>query len=173
MTIEAKPGYEVRHDSGSSLAEFGPALFILLVIVLLPLIGFFSFADGVATVYFASSASARSAASASTQANATANMQTTANNIINTFGSFAGLNPRDATGLTLQVVQVPLAGGAPAPYTPPADTDSFLYEYQVTAKYTISPLFIPGGPYPVQFVTSSAVEHPEGLPAPAGSGGGS
>jgi hypothetical protein len=174
----------MRRQDGSSIAEFGPVLFIFFVIVFFPLLGFFSFVDGVATIALAANAAARAAAPATTRKSAIEEMKNTGTQLIGGGGkkaplaAFANLSPADNSGLTLQILVtnndgsqngtaigatddvptvVPPDGGPPA-----IDTDTRYYQYRVTARYTVGPLFIPMQ-VPMEFNATSIVEHPEGL----------
>lgn len=166
-----------RKCQGSSIAEFGPALFVLLIVVFLPLIGLCSLAEGAATVYFATARSVREAGAANTFSDADTRMRATANQIIGAFGGFAGLSPMDAgtaggqNGMQMTVLEVPTSGdhdaidkgrGGPGSHLV-ANTNNNFYELQVTSNYTVRPLFWPGQPLPMKFTASCTVEHPEGL----------
>lgn len=149
---------------GGAIAEFGPALFILFVIVLLPMVGLFTFVDAAGIIYFATSTAARSAGSANTKSEAEQAMKGAANQIIGgPMGAFANLTPSNADGMELTVLQVNLDSEAVSPFAPPVDTDKNFYEFQVTSNYSTKPLFYPGPPIPLTFQSSSHVEHPEGL----------
>lgn len=53
-------------NCGSSIAEFGPALFIILCLIVPFVIAMLSLLDAAATLYFATAAAARSAAPSNT-----------------------------------------------------------------------------------------------------------
>jgi hypothetical protein len=156
-----------RRSTGN-LAEFGPVLFILFIVVLLPLIAFFSFVDGVATVYFAANSAAKAAGPATTLKNAKVNVSTVGKQIIaGPLGAFASISPADDSKLALTVLQIGVKTGTSSTFTSGTiDTDNNTYEYQVTASYGVKPLFFPGDPIPLQFTSSANVEHPEGLNTP-------
>jgi hypothetical protein len=98
-----------------------------------------------------------------------------------------------ATGVTMKVIVTPVQSGsaqtftAPGsipntpptdpsdPNTPPLNTTNAVYQYEIVSAYDVLPMFnfsatpflhdVPalGKPVPVRFVTTAAVEHPEGL----------
>lgn len=150
------------------MAEFAPALFILFVVVLLPLISIFSYIDATATLYFATSAAARAAAAAPNIDIAASKIKEKSTGIIGgPLGSFANLSPRDGSGMKLTIIQISIADKQIVPFQMPIDTNKFMYEYHVSAKYAASPIFYPGQPIGMQCEASSFVEHPEGLSRPS------
>ncbi len=166
---------ERRGEHGGVIAEFGPAVWILLIFIILPLVCLFSFLDGFATITLAVNAAARAAGPATTRSQAITNMQATGNQIISgPFGAFANLTPRDASALTITVLRVAqdnsnstnFSGTAAIPTDGSGRIDStnFFYEYQVTGNYKINPIFFPSlFPNTMQFTSSSHCEHPDGL----------
>jgi hypothetical protein len=161
-----------RNQHGS-LAEFGPVLFIFFVIIFFPLIGLFTFADGMATLAFCSSAAARSAASAATRQQAAINMKDTGSQLIGKDGkkaplaAFANLTPGDNSGLTLTVCEIGNDGEVKKSYNynediPKESLENGVFQYQVTASYNVAPLFFPINPL-MSFTGTAVVEHPEGL----------
>jgi hypothetical protein len=98
-----------------------------------------------------------------------------------------------ANGVTMKVIVTPIQSGSAASFTapgsipntpptnpanpddPPRNTTNSVYQYEITAAYDVLPMFnfsatpflhdVPalGKPVPVRFVTTAAVEHPEGL----------
>jgi hypothetical protein len=168
-----------KRQSGAAIAEFGPTLIIFFLLIFIPFLDLISFIWGVATIAMAANVAARNAGSASTYTQAKTNVTNTGTQIVGgPFGKFANLTPQDGTGLTLKALQVPINGGAASTYvagsTP--DTTNNFYEYQVTAKYGVMPLFnfsksgffqsVPGlgKAADVSFTSASHCEHPDGLP---------
>ncbi len=177
-----------RRERGSQLAEFGPAMWIFFIIILIPLVDLMSFVAGVGTVLAVAELTARKSASARTFTEAINVMNQTEDDLAG-FRGFAkmvasGAGPR---GVTIQVMSnsTSAAAGAPTIFAPPpvanriptdrATLDTTIYHYQVTAAYDVQPLFnfsgfpllgaIPGlgTPVPVTYVSSAVVEHPDGL----------
>lgn len=176
------------------MTEFGPALWFFLVLILLPLLDMFSFAIGVGVTMMLSTWGARNAAPCATYTEAITSLNNTENQLA-VFRGFARMTPNapGGKGYTMKVVVTPLNGGGATTYTapgaipnkpptnpsnpdvPPINTVNSVYQYVVTANYSVSPLFnfqavpflnnVPaiGQPVPVQFITSANVEHPEGL----------
>jgi hypothetical protein len=157
-----------RSERAGALAEFGPVLFIFFIIVLLPLMGLFTFIDGVATVAFATSVAARECGTATTRAQAIANMQAAADKIIGgPLGKFAKISPSDSSGMSLFVLEIPVGTGSRTEYEGTnqianIDTNSNFYEYQVRSKYEVTPLFVPKA-FEINWASASHVEHPNGL----------
>lgn len=183
-----------RRRSGNALTEFGPALWFFLILILLPLLDLFSFAVGVGVTMMLSTWGARNAAPCATFTEAINSISNTENQLV-VFRGFAKMTPNagGGKGYSLKVIVTPISGGAATTYTtpgaipnkPPTDptvptvpavnTVNSVYQYVVTANYSVSPLFnfqavpllnnVPaiGQPVPVQFVTTANVEHPEGL----------
>lgn len=165
---------QLRTSKGGSIAEFGPVLFILLVVVFLPLVGFFSFASGCATLYFATITASRNAMPALTGTDAMTNTTNTFNQIISgPFGTFGGIGTStNSPALSLvtrsvttgdTVSETPGTGSKPFAGVSVNSTNNF-YQYKVTSTNTIKPLFYPGGPITMSFTDIVTVEHPEGLP---------
>src|SRR5438094_8319410 len=90
-----------RSQFGGSLAEFGPVLFIFFIIVFFPMLGLFSFVDGMVTLTFCTSVAARNCASAGTRQQALIEMQDAGKSLIGDSGTkaplaaFANLTPGD------------------------------------------------------------------------------
>ncbi len=164
----------LRGEVGSgAIAEFGPAMLIFVVIVLLPLIGMLTLADGVGTLYFATAQAARAAGPSNSSTEAVSNMRNMAKAIIGgPLGAFARIDPANESGMSIKILRLAVNGSTVEPFGPllplPSaswiDTGKYFYEYQVTATgYTVSPLFWPGRAVPFTFTSSCTVEHPEGL----------
>ena len=154
-----------RNETGSSIAEFGPAMFILLVLIVPFFIAMLSYLDGAVTLYLATGAAARAAGPANTLTEAKTNVTNAATQVISgPLGAFARITPNDATGMKLKVVQVEVATQSSTDFAKPVDTSKYFYQFQVSTQgYGIAPLFWMGGAFPIQFTSSCAVEHPDGL----------
>jgi len=175
-------------QSGNAIAEFGPVLFILIVMIMIPLIDFFSFTGGVATVWFMADRCARGAGGSTSATDALNSVTSTSNQMISSFGSLSGVS---ATGGTtkLTLISMPVTSGSPtytsignagSAATPVSssvviDPANNIYEYQVTCTYGVLPIFnfasasvfsgVPflGAPVSLQFTSAANVEHPYGL----------
>lgn len=161
-----------HNNRGSSIAEMGPVLFILFVVILLPLIGLFSFIDGVAVLALGANVVARACAPATTRVLAKAQRDSVGSKIFKGgLAAFGGLTPQDLSPslLSLDVLQITTPGGTTKTFdettkvAEPIDTSKYVYLYQVTAKYGIKPLFYPGAPIQMSFKSTSAIEHAAGL----------
>lgn len=159
---------KVRNQRAGALAEFGPVMFIFFVVIFLPLMGLFTFIEGVTTIAFATNIAAREAGTASSRTTAIANMNSVGDRLIGgPFGRFAGLTPADHNGMKLFVLQVPVAGGSKQEFegtnqVPTINTNDNFYEYQVRSTYDVKPLFIPKS-IPMSWASAAHVEHPNGL----------
>lgn len=175
-----------RGNKGNAIAEFGPAIWIFFVIIIIPLIDLASFMWGVGTCMMVANLSVRKATGARTYTEAIALVNSTEDDLAN-FRSFALISPsNNATrGVALNVLGYKSAGGNVTTYTPPpvagripvdrATLDSTVYHYQVVAAYDVQPIFnfnslpvfsgVPGlgQPVPVVYSGTAVVEHPEGL----------
>jgi hypothetical protein len=149
-----------RRRSGNALAEFGPALWFFLILILLPLLDMFSFAVGVGVTMMLSTWGARNAAPCATYTEAINSLATTETQLA-IFRGFAKMTPNagGGKGYSLKVIVTPITGGAATTYTtpggipnqPPPDptnpalpavnTVNSVYQYVVTANYLVSPLF--------------------------------
>lgn len=178
-----------RNALGSSIAEFGPILFIFFLIILFPLIDLIAVAWGYCTCYMATTQAANRASSSN-------NVDRAQQAIIKVlrkayqggFGQFAVVDPVGGLGRSgahMWVVRTPFAGG-PAEYLGPdssldptevPDPARYVYEYQVTTKQKVGPFImiptnmlvdIPGlsSPFEITVTACSVVEHPEGLMDP-------
>jgi hypothetical protein len=179
-----------RNPKGT-LSEFAPVLYVFVILILIPLmnIGFFSI--GVMGVQLLVSEAARAASSADSRQNALNAMSTKAQ-LAGTSGLLkvakavpvGGFNN---SGCTLYCKKIPAVGGNPQifdlssampvndrPETANNATD-FIYEYTIEGQYRVSPLLdmsglpivgnIPGvaGSQVVKFATSNVVENPKAL----------
>jgi hypothetical protein len=171
---------------GSSTAELGPALWILLILIVIPLIDLISFIWGVSTVMFLANNAARSAAPQQTYSDAIAAVRNAENNLKN-WQNFAKLTPVNgqAQGVEIAVLRIAMNNNSSTKYLPPPapnkipnDSNALtnnIYQYQIIASYDVMPVFnfsqmpvlssIPalGKPVNVSFTSTAQVEHPEGL----------
>lgn len=137
-----------RSAKGTTLAEFGPAMFLAFIILGFPLITF----GTLAMRYSFLCNAARLAASAGSQCktfmvdtNSTSDPSavTAANNIVKqSVNSFKGVG---STKVTCYIVSTPLGGGSvsrtTSPLTKPADTSSNAYNMEVKVDGSVQPLF--------------------------------
>jgi len=182
----AKAKNAQRRSRGSAIAEFGPALWLLAILILIPLVDLASFMCGVGTVMMVANLGCRKAAGANTWSLASSLLTQTEADLAN-FRSFALVVPITGnSGVTLNVLGYPTGGGGSVTtYSPPpaankipidrSTLDSTIYDYQVVASYNVLPLFnfkhlpvlstIPGlgAAVPITFTSTCNVEHPEGL----------
>jgi hypothetical protein len=159
--------YPRRHRKGSALAEFGPSLWLFLILILLPLMDMISFAIGVGTTMMLSTWGARMAAPCATYTEALASLKRTEDSL----AMFRGLsvmrantgiggtgNQGTSSGYKMTVQVTPISGGsvtiyngpggipntpppdASNPNVPPVNTMNSVYQYSVTAAYDILPL---------------------------------
>jgi hypothetical protein len=185
-----------RSKRGSSLAEFGPALWLFFLIFLFPLFNLVQFACGVATVALIARQAAQACASSpdfNTGLNAA---RTTASSIANSgFGKFACLKPANQYGISVFIGQTNIASGAHSEYGPDQpmttalDTTNNLYQIETKCLYDVGPMLpmqgfpyigdIPliGKAYRLGFSSERTAEFPDGLTtvgnATSGSAGGS
>ncbi|GEM_PF-2964269 len=156
-----------RAGTGAQVAEFGPVLFVLFIVILIPFLALLSFLDGLAVVTWAVNQAARAAGPAQSRSAAQAAVAAVGDQILGgPLGAFARVTPRDHTGLKLVVLQIPSTSGGASEFPPGAtpDTTHNFYEYQVTGTYLINPLFLPQlFKSPVTFTSSAACENPNGL----------
>ncbi len=176
-----------RTGSGNAIAEFGPAMYIFFIMIIIPLVDLASFMWGVGTVMLVANLSARQAAGARTFSEAINIVNKTEDDLAN-FRSFAYMVPAGGAtrGVSLKVIgNSTAAGGSPTEYLPPPapnripvdrnTLDNTLYHYVVSANYDVMPIMnfngmpffsgIPGlgAPAPVRYDGTVTVEHPEGL----------
>lgn len=182
MAIYRPRGIRNRRGSGATLAEFGPVLAIFFFAFLFPFISLLSYLSGVASIVFCASTAARAAGSATTYSQARTNMQNLENDLVlnGPFGRFSGARPTSGTrGMSLQVIETRSTNGNQTTFpgaltagtlSANLQTGEFLYTYQVSADYTLQPLFWPNGalgitiPLPRFTYRGTAIaEHPDGL----------
>ncbi len=174
MTFQLQHGSNTRSQTGSGTAEFGPAMFILFVLIVMPLIGMFFLVEGAATVYFATNYAAREAGTGTTRYWARENMWAARDRIMNgPLGQFSNITPF-AEGMKFRAVRIRMSDDnidenssfSAFPGTP--DPSLYIYQYKVISDYKIKvpfiPEFISGNIQPhMRFVATVHVEHPEGI----------
>jgi hypothetical protein len=169
-------------------------MWLFLVAIVLPFLDMISFASAVGTVMLMSTMSSRQCAGAATFSAARQNAQNTEGQLV-PFLKFAKATPAfGTTGMQVEVLVTPADPNAglstQGPFSTPgnipngdpnrADANQYnsstcIYQYLVTSKYNIMPLFnfagspmfagIPavGAPVPVSFMSTATVEHVDGL----------
>lgn len=174
-----------RHQSGSSIAEFGPALFFFLLIIAFPLINLLSFGMGYASLYYLTSQCASEASTSSSYTDARTKMQTRATQITSSgIGQFAKLVPiggSAGTGTDLYITVTDINAKTTQEYGPntgfvgAVDETNFIYEYTVRATFNVGPfLNLSGIPFigaipligqavPVRCFAHRAIEHTSSL----------
>jgi len=158
-----------RNEHAQSIAEFGPTLFILFL-VLFFMISMFSMLSGYASLQFACQAAAREAATAETAGLAVTRFNEVANQICGgPFGKFGGVSPQNQSALEMKIFQQDASNPDALPTqvtTGPGFTanPALVYQLQATtaAGTTIKPLFWPVT-VPARASSTCVVEHPEGL----------
>lgn len=155
----------MRNSRASSIVEFGPALCIGLIVIF-ALYALLTLLVGYITLNFTVQSAVREAGSAQTRSQALLNVQNRGTSILSgPFGSFGGISPPDATGLTLLVVRKKDSGGNTEIISgnlSDIDTGKYSYTYLVHGKYTLKPIFYPGS-VQIEAESSCSVEHPTGL----------
>ncbi len=174
-----------RRLGSANSAEFGPAMIVLFLVILFPLINLISIATGASTIYFLTKESASKASNSTTYADALKAAEQAAVKISTSgFGKFAKLNPvagYNGSGIDLYVSDTNISSlttNSYGPNTPPpiaVNTNTNLYSYDVRATYDMGPFVnmgsvpfvadIPGvgKPARLSFLASSPAEHPEGI----------
>jgi hypothetical protein len=174
-----------RHRHGASLAEFGPALFILFVVILVPALNLITWGCCMATAIFITSQSAKAAAVSEDYDSALSSATATATNLSNSyFGKLAHLKPVEGhndSGVDLYIVATNILTnktsifGPNLPLAGLVDTTNNVYEYQVQTKYEISPFLnltkapvvnnipILSKPTILAFTSQQSAEYPNGL----------
>lgn len=175
----------LRQERGANLAEFGPALVILFLIIFVPMLNLVAWGWGMATANFITSQSAKAAAVSENYDVALSSAVSTAADLSNSyFGRLAHLKPVDGfndSGLDLYVVATNILTnrvtifGPNTAVTGAIDTTNNVYEYQVQTKYEIAPFLNLGkapmiGSIPIiskptmlSFTSQQSAEYPNGL----------
>jgi len=174
-----------RKASGNLIAEFGPVLFILFVLALVPLINFIGVATGAVTAMLETNEAVSAAAVQEGYTNSLSAMYSTCQKFFAMgFARFTGLTPQNgyaACGMNLYIQTTPLSGKPTlqpipnTPMSPPIDLNDNVYEFvgknQVSIKPLISMENIPilgnvpglGKPAFLELTATRMVEHPTGL----------
>jgi hypothetical protein len=186
-----KKTHRPRRQSGST-AEFGPALLILFLFAIFPLIDLLALATGQATVFLLANEAANHSSQSNNYSDALATMQNTATQFMgNGFAAFAKLAPTGGynnCGANLWVQQTAVSSQQATMYGPNTgvagniDANANIYEYSIHARFNCGPLInlsavpfigsVPGlGPPATLLVcVNRAVEFPDGLIASASGG---
>ena len=182
----------LRSARGSSqIAEFAPALYIMFLIILIPLLDVVSVFVAGATLYLATNDFAAKAATQIDYSSALSSMANEATQFqSNGLARFVNMMPDGGyvgCGDDLYLLSTDIASGAVTssmanqPLNQPIDTKANMYEISVQSTYMVSPLVtmaampvlqdVPGlgKPAVLTFVANRPVEHPGGL-QPAGAG---
>jgi hypothetical protein len=191
MTKLLRPGLNLkrRNREGSTLAEFGPALFLFFIAVFFPAINLLGFALGVATAELIADRCAIAAADEQTYGEALDAACHTAVQLNNSpLGKFAGLKPvngYNGSGVDLYIATTNLSSrkttvcGPDIPLKDKLDTTGNVYEYEAQVNYAIGPLLsmsqlpfvkdipIIGKPASFSYTVEKAAEHLDGLSAGA------
>ena len=186
-------GKRLRNQRAANIAEFGPVLFVIVILIFIPLADLITYLCAVSTVQLAVTEGSRSAATADSPNDALKAMETAVNNVKSSgMGSFTKLRGIDGFNnsgckLTLHVTsalngssntfaipgQFPLAEDF-RPETKSNKSD-LIYQYQVEGTFEVSPLLdmsaIPFlkvpmlSPTNVTYSAEHAVENLQGLNA--------
>lgn len=174
-----------RRRTGSSMAEFGPALIVFFLVILFPMINLIAMGTGAGTIYLLAKESAGKAGNSTTYADALSAAESAAVQIASSgFGQFAKLKPvagYNGSGIDLYVSDTNISSMSTntyGPNNPPpiaVDTSTDVYTYDVRATFDMGPFVnmgevpfvkdVPGvgKPARLSFLASSAAEHPEGI----------
>jgi hypothetical protein len=182
-----------RRPTGTALTEFGPVLFVLMIVVFFPAVNLLGLATGAATLLLFTNEAVSSAACQEGYNNSLAAMSASASHQLNGgFAKFANLRATGGfascgvdlytriTNVTGQTTQV----GPNEPLNTPVDLSDNIYEFIGISKCTIGPVIsmssvplfseVPGlgKPASLEIRATRMVEHPAGLTyATAGAGG--
>lgn len=191
-----KPRLTRRSSGAASVAEFGPVLFIFLLIVLFPLINLIGYGAGVATVGLITTQAGVAAQNSLTYSQALTDVESTVTAMTNSgFGKFARLRPvngYNGCGADVYVIVTNFKTkqsqtyGPNTPYPGTIDESNYIYEYYINTNFRLDPfLNLSGLPFignvPIVGASSALTwninrnaEHPDGLNtiASGGSGGG-
>lgn len=182
-----------RSQCGSHIAEFGPVLFIIIILILFPLADLVTYLCGVSTVQLAVTEGSRAAATADTPNDALIAMEKAVKNVASSgMGSFTKLQGEggyNGCGCKLnlhitsalngksQTLEIPSQFPLPEELRPGTKTNKSdqIYQYLVSGEFTVSPLVdmsgIPGlkipmlSPTRVSYTAEHAVENLQGLNA--------
>ena len=185
MFTRSVKAYLKRRRTGSSTAEFGPALIVFFLVILFPMINLIAMGTGAGTIYLLAKESAGKAGNSTTYADALTAAENAAVQICSSgFGQFAKLKPvagYNGSGIDLYVSDTNISSMSTntyGPNNPPpisVDTSTNVYTYDVRATFDMGPFVdmgavpfvqdVPGvgKPARLSFLASSAAEHPEGI----------
>jgi hypothetical protein len=172
----------LRPKRGSSLAEFGPAMWLFFLFIVFPLFNLVQFACGVATVALIARQAAQACASSPSFNDGLTAARTTATNMATSgFGKFGCLKPVNQYGISVYIDQTNLATnqqtvfGPDQPMTSAVDSTNNIYEIETRCLYDVGPMLpmqnvpfigdIPliGKAYRLGFSSERAAEFPDGL----------
>ncbi len=171
-----------RRQTGSNLAEFGPALILFFAFILGIALPFLRFGVAAATLTLFADRASESAAKAPTYGSALTSANQALTELVSSpVGRLAGLKIDSFEPITLYIQEENCITGAAQivgpnlPLPRLVDNKAIAYEYQLRTRYLLEPLLpqcaLPWLPHipllgtPVIFATQSthAVEYPEGL----------
>lgn len=178
-----------RKRKGHSIAELGPALFMILIIMVLPLACLASLGIRYTIMFYAVRQAAREASKCTQFINNASPYQLSARNratqVLNLFANSGGANGLRVVACNTYADVMTIAGGvvtrygptSPIPAAVPISTVNNVYNITVQVDALVSPLFnggagwfkngggIPGltQPFPVRIICASMCEKPEGL----------
>jgi hypothetical protein len=180
-----------RKTRGHSIAELGPALFLILLIMVLPMACLASLGIRYTIMFYAVRQAAREAAKSSQFQNNQSALQKSAKNraieVVQLFANSAGANGLKVvipTGVNTFADVINISSGAvtrysaPIPAATPINQSNFVYNITVQVDAEVRPLFeggsgvlfggaggIPGltKPFPVRIVSAAMCEQPNGL----------
>jgi hypothetical protein len=167
------------------MAEFAPALFIFLILILFPFINLFGYLCGVATAQLIANQCATAAAVSQTYPDALTATTDTAvqltNSILGQFGRLQPVGGYKGTGVDVYVAVTNIGSnittivGPNQPVPGPIDTTNNIYEYEAQVTYNVGPFISMAGlpivgqlpmlGKPAQFIfaVQKAAEYPDGL----------
>ncbi len=181
-----------RQKKGHSIAELGPALFMVLLIMVLPVACLASLGIRYTLMFYAVRQAAREAAKSSQFINNQSALQKSAKNrateVINLFSNTTGANGLKLIACNTYVDSINIGTGTTARYGPTSPVPAAVvinpatnvYNYTVQVDAEVRPLFeaagngagwfggaagVPGltKPFPVRIISAAMVEKPEGL----------
>jgi hypothetical protein len=169
-------------NAHGNLAEFGPALVLFFIFMLIPMLALIRFGLAASALYFIVSQTADSAARAPNYALAKRSADTVLSKLITSpLGRISGLRPESLENKGLYVDECVIGTGEKNVFGPDKPLDKTIspavntYEYEIRGAYTIEPLLsgvvvpfigsIPllGRPTTLTVRAVRAVEYPDGL----------
>ena len=181
-----------RQSKGHSIAELGPALFLVLLIMVLPVACLASLGIRYTLMFYAVRQAAREASKSSQFITNQSVIQKSAKNraleVINLFSNGTGANGLKLIACNTYVDAMNIGTGAtirygpsaPIPAAVPVTPATIVYNYTVQVDAEVRPLFeaagngagwfsgaagVPGltKPFPVRIISAAMVEKPDGL----------